>query len=76
MRGYFDNSDLVKFLQSPIVGIPYYTQNNAIAAVTPAYLLHEILYSEPLVKMGEEITGSLFRVRPEPGPIAPAEPAK
>jgi hypothetical protein len=80
MRGYFNNNDLVKFLQSPTAAIPYYSQNIGIAAVTPSYLLHEILYSEPLVKLRAKLAGSLESAKkplePAPAPITPSEPAK
>ncbi len=78
MRGTFLNGSPIQFLQSPTAAIPYSTQNVGIAAVTPSYLLHEILYSEPLLKLRAEITGSLDsrKIPPEPAPIVPTEPAK
>jgi hypothetical protein len=77
MRGTFLNGSPIQFQQSPTASIPYSTQNIGIAAVTPAYLLREILYSEPLMKLRAEITGSLAPMKsPEPAPITPTEPEK
>jgi Trypsin-like peptidase domain len=78
MRGTFLNISPIQFRQSPTSVIPFSLQNIGIAAVTPSYLLHEILYSEPLLKLRAEITGSLPKTSPEPAPapIAPTEPAK
>jgi hypothetical protein len=76
MRGTFLNGSPIQFRQSPTAVIPFSTQNIGIAAVTPSYLLREILYSESLVKLREEISNSLPKTAPEPAPIAPTEPAK
>jgi hypothetical protein len=76
MRGTFLNGSPIQFRQSPTAMIPFSTQNIGIAAVTPSYLLREVLYSDPLVKLREEITKSLPKTSPEPAPIAPTEPAK
>jgi Trypsin-like peptidase domain len=78
MRGTFLNGSPIQFRQSPTATIPFSMQNIGIAAVTPSYLLHEILYSEPLMKLRAEITGSLESAKkpPEPAPITPTEPAK
>lgn len=48
MRGSFGQTLPVQVVQANtnVVQVPVYTQNIGIAAVTPAYLLHEILYSE------------------------------
>ena len=78
MRGTFLNGSPILFRQSPTATIPFSTQNIGIAAVTPSYLLHEILYSEPMMKMRSEITGSLQSAKklPEPAAITPTEPTK
>jgi hypothetical protein len=78
MRGTFLNASPIQFLQSPTAATPFSTQNIGIAAVTPSYLLHEILYSEPLMKLRAEITGSLKSTTkpPEPALMTPTEPAK
>jgi hypothetical protein len=76
MRGYFNSNDLVKFLQSPTAAIPYYSQNIGIAAVTPSYLLHDILFSEPMMKLRSEAGFPDYKKPPEPAPPAPTEPAK
>jgi hypothetical protein len=78
MRGTFLNGSPIQFLQSPTASIPYSTQNVGIAAVSPSYLLRDILYSEPLLRLRAEITGSLPSTKkaPEPAAITPTEPAK
>lgn len=78
MRGTFLNGSPIQFRQSPTATIPFSTQNIGIAAVTPSYLLHEILYSEPLLKWRAEVTGSLGPAEKpiEPAPITPTEPPK
>lgn len=79
MRGTYLNNSPVQFQQMPTAVIPFYSQNIGIAAVTPSYLLHEILYSEPLLKLRAEITGSLNsdkNPQPEPAPITPTESTK
>ena len=77
MRGTFLNGTPIQFRQSPTAVTPFSLQNIGIAAVTPSYLLHEILYSDPLLKLRTEITGSLQSIKkpPEPAPITPTEPA-
>jgi hypothetical protein len=79
MRGPFINGSPIQFQQFPTANmIPYSVQNIGIAAVTPAYLLHDILYSEPLMKLRAEITGSLESAKrlAEPAAITPTEPTK
>ncbi|QWG14273.1 serine protease [Bradyrhizobium sediminis] len=74
MRGTFLNGSPIQFRQSPTAVIPFSTQNIGIAAVTPAHLLHDILYSEPLVKMRAAIGGD--KKPQEPASIKPTEPAQ
>lgn len=51
MRGYFNDVRPVGFIQPTAANpIPIYSQNNGIAAVTPSYLLHDILFSDALKK--------------------------
>jgi len=50
MMGYFNEPSPIGFAQTPTATIPYSRQNIGIAAVTPSYLLHEILFSPDLVK--------------------------
>jgi Trypsin-like peptidase domain len=78
MRGTFLNGSPIQFQQSPTAMIPFSTQNIGIAAVTPSYLLREILYSEPLIKLREKMTDSLGSAKQpsEPASITPTEPAK
>lgn len=76
MRGTFLNGSPIQFRQIPTATIPFSTQNIGIAAVTPSYLLHEILYSDSLVKQREEMTNSLPKTQPKPAPVEPTEPAK
>jgi hypothetical protein len=50
MRGNFNEARIGAFIQTPNAVSPVFAQNIGIAAVTPAYLLREILYSEKLKK--------------------------
>ncbi|MBL1256675.1 serine protease [Methylocystis sp. Sn-Cys] len=54
MRGTFLNSTPVKFAQSPTAVIPYTPENIGVAAVTPSYFLHQVLFSEELTKFRED----------------------
>jgi hypothetical protein len=55
MRGSFNESRLIGFVQPAAVPpIPVSSQNIGIAAVTPAHLLHEILFSDGLKKFRNE----------------------
>jgi hypothetical protein len=76
MRGTFLNGSPIQFRQTPTAVIPFSTQNIGIAAVTPSYLLREILYSAPLIKIREEIEKFLPKTAPEPASVTPTEPAK
>jgi hypothetical protein len=51
MRGNFDEPRLGDIIQTPNAIHPVFAQNIGIAAVTPGYLLRDILYSETLKKM-------------------------
>jgi hypothetical protein len=51
MRGNFNETRPGGFIQTPNAVLPVFGQNVGIAAVTPAHLLHEILYSEELKKL-------------------------
>jgi hypothetical protein len=55
MRGSFNESRAIGFVQ-PAAGppIPVSSQNIGIAAVTPAHLLYEILFSDGLKKQRKE----------------------
>jgi hypothetical protein len=50
MMGYFNEPSPIGLLQTPTATIPYSRQNIGIAAVTPSYLLREILFSAELKK--------------------------
>jgi hypothetical protein len=50
MMGSFLDSMPIGFAQTPTATIPFSRQNNGIAAVTPSYLLNEILFSPELKK--------------------------
>lgn len=64
MRGNFNEPRPGAFIQSQNSLLPVFAQNIGIAAVTPAYLLRDILYSEKLKSL---------RVR-HPVPPEPAKP--
>jgi hypothetical protein len=51
MRGNFNETRPGGFIQTPNAVLPVFGQNVGIAAVTPAHLLHEILYSEELKQL-------------------------
>jgi Trypsin-like peptidase domain len=51
MRGNFNEPRVGRIIQMPNAVLPVFAQNIGIAAVTPAYLLREILYSEQLKKL-------------------------
>jgi hypothetical protein len=48
MRGNFNEARVGGIIQTPNAVLPVFAQNIGIAAVTPAYLLRDILYSEEL----------------------------
>jgi hypothetical protein len=49
MKGFFGNISPIVFLKNTDASpIPVANQNSGIAAVTPSYFLHDILFSEPL----------------------------
>jgi hypothetical protein len=50
MRGNFNEPRVGGLIQTPNAVLPVFSQNIGIAAVTPAHLLREILYSEKLNK--------------------------
>jgi len=51
MKGSFNENRAIRFVQpSAAMPIPISSQNIGIAAVTPSYLLHEILFSPALMK--------------------------
>jgi hypothetical protein len=54
MMGYFNEPSPIGFLETPTATIPYSRQNIGIAAVTPSYLLHEILFSAEMKKARED----------------------
>ncbi len=55
MRGSFNENRAISFVQpSAAAPIPISSQNIGIAAVTPAYLLHDILFSDELNKFRSE----------------------
>ncbi|HZP75842.1 MAG TPA: trypsin-like peptidase domain-containing protein [Pseudolabrys sp.] len=64
MRGNFNEPRPGGFMQTPNAVLPVFAQNIGIAAVTPGYLLRDILFSEKLKKMRAD------------SPIKPEEPAK
>jgi hypothetical protein len=51
MRGNFNEPRVGGVIQTPNAVLPVFAQNIGIAAVTPAYLLRDILYSDRLKKM-------------------------
>jgi hypothetical protein len=52
MRGSFNENRAIGFIQPTVaMPIPISSQNIGIAAVTPSYLLHEILFSEALIHL-------------------------
>jgi hypothetical protein len=51
MRGRFNDLEPVRLVQSPTASIPVTTPNIGIAAVTPSYFLHDILFSDELKKI-------------------------
>jgi hypothetical protein len=51
MRGRFNDIQPVRIIQNPTAAIPVTTPNIGIAAVTPSYFLHEILFSDELKKL-------------------------
>jgi hypothetical protein len=64
MRGNFNEPRVGGIIQTPNAVLPVFAQNIGIAAVTPAYLLRDILYSEKLKKLRAD------------NPISPEDPAK
>jgi hypothetical protein len=65
MRGNFNEPRVGGFIQSPNAVLPLFAQNIGIAAVTPAHLVRDILYSDELKQQRKA------------NPIAPpVEPAK
>jgi hypothetical protein len=54
MKGFFNNPSPIGFVQTPTALIPYSTQNIGIAAITPSFLLHDILFSNELKKFRAE----------------------
>jgi hypothetical protein len=51
MRGNFNEGRIGGLIQTPNAVLPTFAQNVGIAAVTPGYLLRDILYSDELSKM-------------------------
>jgi hypothetical protein len=51
MRGNFNEPRLGGYMQTPNAVVPVFAQNIGIAAVTPGYLLRDILYTAKLKKM-------------------------
>jgi hypothetical protein len=55
MRGRFnDTNPTLGYIQSPTASLPITLPNIGIAAVTPSYFLHEILFSDELKKFRAE----------------------
>jgi hypothetical protein len=54
MMGYFNEATPIGVVQTPTAAIPYSRQNIGIAAVTPSYLLYEILFSAEATKARED----------------------
>jgi hypothetical protein len=54
IRGYFGEWSPITMLNTPTANVPVSKQNIGIAAVTPAYLLHDILFSDALKKLRME----------------------
>src|SRR4029077_13188169 len=50
MMGYFNEATPIGVIQTPTAAVPYSRQNIGIAAVTPSYLLYEILFSAEMKK--------------------------
>jgi hypothetical protein len=50
MRGRFNDVEPVIAIQSPTTAVPVTTPNIGIAAVTPSYFLHDILFWAELKK--------------------------
>ena len=51
MRGNFNEPRPGGFMQTPNAVLPVFAQNIGIAAVTPAYLLRDVLFSDKLKKL-------------------------
>jgi hypothetical protein len=49
MKGFFGEQQKIKFIET--VKVPVVSSNLGIAAVIPAYKLHEILFSDNLKKL-------------------------
>ena len=64
MRGNFNERRPGDLIQTPNALVPVFAQNIGIAAVTPAYLLRDILYSDRLKKLRAD------------NPIKPGVPVK
>lgn len=58
MMGYFNEATPIGVIQTPTATVPYSRQNIGIAAVTPSYLLHEILFSAEVTKAREDYVES------------------
>ena len=55
MRGRFNETNpTLGYIQSPTASLPVTLPNIGIAAVTPSYFLHDILFSEELKKLRSE----------------------
>ena len=54
IRGNYGEFSPIVFLNTPTATLPLSRQNIGIAAVTPAYLLHDILFSDALKKLRAE----------------------
>lgn len=54
IRGSFLINNPVGIVQTPNIPVPIYSQNVGIAAVTPAYLVREILFSDELRRFRAE----------------------
>jgi hypothetical protein len=54
MRGNFNEPRIGGVIQTPNAVLPVFAQNIGIAAVTPAHLLREILFSDQLKKFRAE----------------------
>jgi hypothetical protein len=50
MRGRFDDVEPLRVSQNPTAAMPVITPNIGIAAVTPSYFLHDILFLDTLKK--------------------------
>ncbi len=69
MRGNFNEPRVGGVIQTPNAVLPVFAQNIGIAAVTPAYLLRDILLSEQFKKMRAD---NPIKASPDPKP-APAQ---